>query len=46
MTRLIVSEEAEADLDGVLNYLEREAGGRTAGSYAERFRKLIGIHDA
>ena len=41
MTRLIVSRQAETDIDEVLNYLEREAGVRTARSYAERFRKSI-----
>ena len=41
MTRLIVSREAETDLDEVLDYLEQEAGARTALSYAEQFRKSI-----
>ena len=41
MTRLIVSREAETDLDKVLDYLEQEAGARTALSYAQRFRKSI-----
>ena len=41
MTRLVVSREADPDLDAVLSYLEREAGARTACSYAERFRKSI-----
>lgn len=41
MTRLIVSREAETDLDEVLDYLEQEAGARTVLSYAKRFRKTL-----
>lgn len=41
MTRLIVADEAEADIDDILDYLEREAGRTTAIAYAERFADAI-----
>ena len=41
MTRLIVAREAETDRDAILDYLEREAGIRTAAAYGERFAASI-----
>ncbi len=41
MTRLIVAREAETDRDAILDYLEREAGVRTAAAYSERFATSI-----
>ena len=41
MTRLVVSQEAEAVLGGILDYLELRAGAQTAAGYAERFRRTI-----
>lgn len=41
MTRLIVGDEAERDLDDLLAYLVSEAGVRTAENYARRFRRSI-----
>ncbi|MGD9784053.1 MAG: type II toxin-antitoxin system RelE/ParE family toxin [Hyphomicrobiaceae bacterium] len=41
MTRLIVARAARGDLDGILEYLEREAGRGTALAYAERFADAL-----
>lgn len=41
MTRLVVAREAELDRDAILNYLEQEAGARTAAAYAERFARTV-----
>lgn len=41
MTRLDVTAQAEADIDNILTYLEREAGRATAAAYAERFAQAI-----
>lgn len=46
MTQLIVAREAESDRDAILNYLEQEAGSRTAAAYAERFAaSLLRLRD-
>jgi toxin ParE1/3/4 len=37
MTRLVVTEDADADLEEILNYLEREAGPRVAEAYGHKF---------
>jgi plasmid stabilization system protein ParE len=42
MARLIVSPEASADVDEILDWLEREAGTAVALRYAERFRAAFG----
>ena len=36
MTRLVVTEDADADLEEILNYLEREAGVRVAETYGRK----------
>ncbi len=36
MTRLVVTEDADADLEEILNYLEREAGPRVAEAYGHK----------
>lgn len=41
MTRVIVSADAEADLDSILDYLALNAGRLTAAAYAERFAAAI-----
>lgn len=41
MTRLLVSREAEADLDAILQYLAENAGPTTAARYGERFAAAI-----
>lgn len=41
MTRLIISADAERDLDEILDYLTNNAGGVTAAAYAERFTRSI-----
>jgi len=38
MARLVVSPEAAADIDDILDWLEREAGRAIALRYARRFR--------
>jgi plasmid stabilization system protein ParE len=38
MPRLVVSPEARADIDEILDWLEHEAGKPVALRYAERFR--------
>ena len=38
MVRLVASPEAEADVDEILDWLEREAGKPVALKYAERFQ--------
>ena len=42
MARLVVSPEASADIDEILDWLEREAGRVVAHRYAERFRAAFG----
>lgn len=37
MTRLVVTEDADADIEEVLAYLEREAGPRVAEDYGRKF---------
>ena len=44
MTRLVVTADAEADLDEILDYLEREAGPRVAEDYGRRFRVCLERH--
>jgi len=44
MTRLVVSADAEADLDEILDYLEREAGARVAENYGRKFRLCLERH--
>ena len=41
MIRLIVTRSARADISKTLDYLENEAGRRTADSYSARFRDAI-----
>ena len=41
MTRLLVTPEAEADINDILDYLHREAGARVAASYGRKFATLI-----
>jgi toxin ParE1/3/4 len=41
MTRLVVTADAEADLDAILSYLESEAGSLVTERYAQRFRTTI-----
>lgn len=41
MTRVIVSVEAEADINGILDYLALHAGLRTAAAYGTRFADAI-----
>ena len=41
MARLIVSRETQADLDELLDYLDREAGRPVALRYGERFRSAF-----
>lgn len=41
MTRLVVTLDAEADINGILDYLRREAGARVAEDYGHRFRRTI-----
>lgn len=41
MTRLLVSREAEADLDDILGYLLDNAGPVTAARYGERFAEAF-----
>lgn len=40
MTQLVVADLA-ADIDDILDYLERDAGSKTAVAYAERFAAQI-----
>jgi toxin ParE1/3/4 len=42
MVRLVVSPEASADIDEILDWLEREAGRAVALRYAERFGAAFG----
>jgi plasmid stabilization system protein ParE len=44
MTRLVVTSDAEADLDEILDYLKREAGARVAESYGRKFRLCLERH--
>lgn len=41
MTRVVVSREAEADLESILDYLALNAGRLTAAAYGERFAAAI-----
>jgi toxin ParE1/3/4 len=41
MTRLLVTPEAEADINDILDYLHKEAGARVAVSYGHKFATLI-----
>jgi toxin ParE1/3/4 len=41
MTRLVVTAEADADADDILDYLRREAGPRIAADYGRRFRVTL-----
>jgi plasmid stabilization system protein ParE len=42
MTRLVVTADAEADIDDILNYLRKEAGPAVAASYGRKFGAAIG----
>ncbi len=42
MARLVVSPEASADIEEIVDWLEREAGREVALRYAERFRAAFG----
>ncbi len=41
MTQVIVSSDARSDADGILAYLQREAGAAVAARYATRFRDVV-----
>jgi plasmid stabilization system protein ParE len=41
MTRLVVTADAEADINDVLDYLRKEAGARVAISYGRKFATII-----
>jgi toxin ParE1/3/4 len=41
MTRVAVSADARADVDGILSYLRREASAGVAARYAAHFRDLV-----
>ena len=41
MTRLLVTAEAETDINDILDYLHREAGVRVAVSYGRKFAATI-----
>lgn len=41
MTRLVVTADAEADLDEILQYLQREASVVVAEEYGRKFRACI-----
>ena len=43
MTTLVVSANAQNDIDQILDYLVREAGVATTARYAERFRQSIAL---
>ena len=41
MTRLVVTADADADLNEILDYLHKEAGAPVATSYGNRFAAII-----
>jgi toxin ParE1/3/4 len=41
MTRLVVTEQTQTDLDGILTYLETEAGPHVVYDYRRRFEATI-----
>lgn len=43
MTQRIVLDEAARDIDRILEFLEREAGTRTAAKYGRLFERQLGL---
>lgn len=41
MTRLVVTADAETDVDEILDYLAREASPRVAADFGDRFRNAV-----
>src|SRR5688500_3602234 len=42
MAHLVVTREAEDDVNGILEYLRQGAGTRVSDNYGERFHRTIG----
>lgn len=41
MTRLVVTADAEADINDILDYLAKEAGAEVAVAYGSKFRSAV-----